>query len=400
MATTGNVGKTGVSELWRAHFLAFAGGVAYLCLSISDRAHYVFLADAFVHGRLDVAAAAVSRLTPLDFTLFDGRFFWPLGPLPAVILMPFVAVFGPADILQSVLQVAISVAVAWAAWRLAVRVLPRPSEAPWFALVFCLGSVMLGLLAVAGSYYLAQSLAVLFILLAFLEGQGRDRPEIIGTWLALAALSRWMALLAAVFFLAEAVISTRTRRQKLSRLLRLGAPLLAAWAIMAGYNWARFGSPFETGYGTSIMGDGSLKDLRSAKGLFSLANIPARLRDYFLLLPQWSGGFLKVDVWGLSAFLVMPVFLLVFRRPPARRREWSLALVAAGLQLVPLLLYYSSGAWQFGPRYLSDLMPALFFALLLSLGAHPLATRVKTFILASVSLNILFLFAFLRNITG
>ncbi len=400
MGEKGVAGSRGPSMAWTVVFLAFAAEIIFLCLSTADRAHYVWLADAFAHGRLYVSAAALRQLTALDFAVADGRYFWPLGPLPAILLLPFVRLFGPLSQLQSLLQALVSVLVVMAAWRLAVRVSARPSEAPWFTLLFCAGSVMIGLLVVSGSYFLAQSLATLFLLWAFAERAGRARPALIGVFLAAAALSRWMALLAAAFFALDIIFARLKPLEKTRRLVWLLVPLAVAWALMAAYNWARFGSWSETGYALSVMGTGTLLDDRTRLGLFNLAYLPARLHDYFLLMPEWRRGSFYVGTWGLSAFLLMPGFLLSFRRPTADRQLWSLALLSAGLQLLPLLVYYSSGAWQFGPRYLSDLLPALYYALLLSFRGRPLSSGIKGLIVTSAVLNLVLLFAFLRSMAG
>ena len=57
----------------------------------SQFAYYNYLADALLHGQIDLR---VLPPTTADLSLFHGRYYlyWP--PLPAILLMPFVALFG------------------------------------------------------------------------------------------------------------------------------------------------------------------------------------------------------------------------------------------------------------------------------------------------------------------
>jgi hypothetical protein len=49
--------------------------------------HFALLATSFLQGRLDFIGPALNNLS--DMTPHKGRYYWPLGPLPAVVLMPF-----------------------------------------------------------------------------------------------------------------------------------------------------------------------------------------------------------------------------------------------------------------------------------------------------------------------
>ena len=58
---------------------------------LSNFHYYNYLADAFLHGQLPL------RLLPpttQDLSFYQGQYYLYWGPLPAIILMPFVALFG------------------------------------------------------------------------------------------------------------------------------------------------------------------------------------------------------------------------------------------------------------------------------------------------------------------
>ncbi|HSD12218.1 MAG TPA: hypothetical protein VLC10_01555, partial [Patescibacteria group bacterium] len=121
----------------------------------SPHLFFVWLAQSFLHGRLDIAADSAASVGYLDLTMRQGMFFLPLGPFPAVVLAPLVALYGTTLSLTSALHVALAFVAAWLAYRLARAYgLDRPS-ATWLALAFCLGSTAFGVLFLEGPWYFA-----------------------------------------------------------------------------------------------------------------------------------------------------------------------------------------------------------------------------------------------------
>ena len=53
--------------------------------------HFVYLADAFLHGRLGVSGGGTGLA---EIVPFNGNYFVVYPPMPAVLLLPFVALFG------------------------------------------------------------------------------------------------------------------------------------------------------------------------------------------------------------------------------------------------------------------------------------------------------------------
>src|SRR5688572_1999527 len=80
-------------------FASVSAFIVYFVLStlrdspfgVTDTAYFNYLADSFLHGQLHL------RLLPPslhDLSFFQGKhyLYWP--PMPAIVLMPFVAIFG------------------------------------------------------------------------------------------------------------------------------------------------------------------------------------------------------------------------------------------------------------------------------------------------------------------
>ena len=57
-------------------------------LLVRHEQQYVRLAESFLSGKLHLLVELPEHLH--DTALYGGRYYWPLGPFPAVLLMPFV----------------------------------------------------------------------------------------------------------------------------------------------------------------------------------------------------------------------------------------------------------------------------------------------------------------------
>ncbi|HSD12562.1 MAG TPA: glycosyltransferase family 2 protein [Patescibacteria group bacterium] len=330
---------------------------------------YAWLADSFLHGRMDIDANYLVPATAIDTTVRNGLHYWPLGPLPAVLLVPFVAVFGPEGQSQATLQV-MAVLLAWlGAYALARRSGFAAADAGWLVAAFAFGSVFVGVSMFPLPWYLANVIAVLVTLAALVEARGKDRPAVIGAFVGLAAASRITAgAFGAVFFLVREIVASRPVRDRVVRIARFAAPALLALLLLGWYNAARFGSPFDSGYRDSLLNPGGLADDRERYGLFDFAYVGRNLYLYFLAPPRIVDGLPVPDKHGYSVLLMAPAFLWILAAN-RRTRDVLPTLAATAAAFAVLLPYYSDGASEFGPRYLNDILP-FWFALLLSVFAQ------------------------------
>nr|HID12575.1 hypothetical protein [Anaerolineae bacterium] len=95
-------------------FLAIYGLTAGFSLSRHSLApHFVYLAESFLHGHLDLIHVPAP---PYDLTLFEGRWYVSFPPLPALLMLPLVALRGLAvsDIAFSVVLGALNVSLFYA----------------------------------------------------------------------------------------------------------------------------------------------------------------------------------------------------------------------------------------------------------------------------------------------
>jgi hypothetical protein len=389
----------------------------------SAQPHFVLLASAMLHGRLWLDPLRAARLG--DITPYAGHYYVSFPPMPAFLLLPFVAVAGTRfnDTLFSVCLGALDVGLCY----LLVRRLSRPGfagpglpigqgAAIIVALALGLGTVLFYSAVTATVWYLAHVVAVTFLLLYLLECAGRGRPLVAGLTLAAAFLARTPAIFGLLFWCLLALRDTPTRARLAVALPRFAAPLALAVAFLLWQNQVRFGSPTDFGYYKMHIA-GQLAPRLRAHGQFSPAFLPDNLKALFLdpplvarvNLPVWLGiiggpaGLLRMftsrlggslpfpitfDPWGTGLWAVSPVLLLGLRLP--RRPDlplWLAAWLSAVVIAIPDLLYYNTGWGQYGYRFLLDFAPFLMVVLAMSLRRpQALAVRLLVGVLLTMSI--------------
>ncbi len=337
--------------------------------------HFVLLANALAHGRLsfDATTDGPIRLDELIPDESSDRLYCPYPPLPAVLLLPFVFVAGYAVKVEAACR-AVSVInvllIALCLERLPQRI-GRPalsaSNRVMLTALFAFGAAPWSNAMMAGDWHLAHAVALGSLLLALNEYARTNRPIVVGLFVGLAMLSRPTTAFAGLFFALPLA-----NRSQLGALARWAVGPIAAVAILAAYNIARFGSAMDFGYDRMLLTGEGLR-LMNAYGQFHPAFSP-RNAFWFFLAPPWvtSGG-LSYDPRGLSLLIATPaaVYLFAAFRNADGRRQARNAAVATGLCLVPLLAYFNTGYWQFGHRFSMDYLPMLMILVLAGMGPRP-----------------------------
>jgi len=321
------------------------------------------LADGFLHGRLYID----QPMPWLELvTRPEGGFYPPFPPMPAVVLVPFVALFGPGfdQGIATALFGGANVALLWLLLR---RAGVASSSAGWLTAALAIGSVHWWAAGTGTVWLHAQVVAVFFALLALHLAIRRRWPLVAGLLLGCAAASRLPMGLTLPLYLAlfmELRFPPWLRRPSAAE-LRAGALVLAGLAIpaalVAAYNVARFGSPVDFGY-TRI--PGVLDEPWYAQGILSIEYIPRHLHLIFMrgfdyvdafpwFRPNWSGA---------SLVVTMPILLWLVKArsvTPLIAYGW----IAIGLGLLPDLLHGAPGFAQLGYRFVLDVLPIMLLML-------------------------------------
>jgi len=374
-------------------------------LATSENQQFSYLAESFLQGQTYFISPPNFGL---DTVLFNGKHYWPLGPFPALLLLPFVFIFRTFNLFffQGYLQVFLSAGVFYSFLMIARRLGYSRDDAGFLALAFSFASAFLGVAMYSISWAFAQVIAVLLLALALLEYLGGRRLWIIGTLMALASLTRFTAGLNIVFFLAAVFLEKSTLRAKLSAGFPLVMPMLIALAALALYNDARFGNWMEQGYSLQSLA-GAAARARESYGVMSLAHVPGNLFYFLFAGPSpvtFDDGsqvlkfpYVRANPWGMSIFLTSPYFLYLFRIKYDDLIS-KLLLISSAVVALPIVLYYGIGHVQFGYRYSLDFLPLLFFLLIRKYrNDHPqLSPCFKKMILVTAVTNCYFVIILFR----
>jgi hypothetical protein len=162
--------------------------VLAICISVNSEQQFSHLAYAFLHGHLNFLKYYADSSS--DVVYRNGRYYWALGPLPAVILMPFVFIAQYADdfFYQGYLQCVLILCLFGLLVRFGKKLHYSLEDSLTLAFGFVLGSAFIGIAAVSWSWYFAQVVAVSLSFWALFEYFGRKRWWLIGVVCALLLL--------------------------------------------------------------------------------------------------------------------------------------------------------------------------------------------------------------------
>jgi hypothetical protein len=353
-------------SLWIGLGLTAAAAVVYwLSNRLFDAHHadFFYLADAFLHGRTwyDPATVPPGAIGSNDVIPIDGRWYVPFAPFPAIAFMPLVALTGPvvADEWESGINAVLAAASIGLGWWLLARLGVRSlTNRFWLVLLLGFSTQIWWVTTRGGVWHTGHLMATILTLACLIELAGSRRPILIGLLAGAAFLCRAPIAFAIPFYALLLAGDTiwEPRRWPWREWAGLIAGVLPSIVFFFWYNDARFGSPFESGYGLATLPEWLA--LRREIGLFSVEHIPMNLDYLFVHVPTPipTPPFFKPDGLGMSILLTSPGLLYAAKAPWRESRTWWLA-GAALLVLIPTLLYYGGGWLQYGYRYALDSIP-------------------------------------------
>lgn len=331
----------------------------FLNLEINLTQHFVDLARSLASGSLSFTNIKVDTNIS-DYVFFNGKYYWPLGPFPAIILLPFVLVF--KTFYQGFISFPLTIVNFYLLLKIARALKVDEKRATILALFFTFGSIYFPLASLPGSWYFAQTVACTLLVIAVYEFLNRKRYFLIGLLVACAIATRITTVPASLFFL----YFLFQKPFKLNNLVKFLLPITVAILLLAIYNYARFKNPLESGYNYQIIP----KEAKARReiGLFSPKHIPSNL--YYMLLKgpdpilnsnshELKPPFITFDSYGLSLFFLSPILFLIFIAD-YRKKMLRVAAITSLLILIPILSYYGIGQRQVGYRYALDLFPFIY----------------------------------------
>lgn len=322
---------------------------------------YTLQALNWLHGRLYIADG--EQYPWLELAIYNEKYWCSFPPIPAVVMLPFVLLFGeatPNNLLVGVYGL-ISAALAFRLMRSLGH--KRPASVLW-SVFLVWGSNMLWMTTYGGVWFQAQALCMVFSVGGCLAAV-RNRKALSLFLLALAVGCRPFT---AVFLPAFVLIFAWRERgdggffRALWRQWRCCIGALAVALALMAYNYARFGDPLQFGH------DWLPEFTRSEQGQFALSYLWPNLRRILFKPIGIENGQMNIPVFdGFMFYVANPLFLALFyaqlRSLVTRQVDIAGVALTAGmvLELILLCMHKTFGGWQFGCRYTCDLLP---FALL------------------------------------
>jgi hypothetical protein len=356
---------------------------------VSGAPHYVYQAWSFLHGRWNLDLPA--KMT--DIIVLHGQHFIVYPPMPAILMLPGVAIFGLSfsDILFTTLFSALNLPLLFLLFeQVRANGLTHRSwrEHVIFSVALYFGSINLWLSLGGEMWFTAHILCFTFTLLAMLMAFRRHYA-----WAAVLLGSAFFcrATVALGFpFLYYLAWQDAGSQQPLERFIqslwrrrpdwsqvpwrRLIPPLAVTAAVVLLFlarNQAVFGSPLESGYDILI----KQRYPAVTNGPFNISYVPANIVANFFTFPlvTFTGPFDRHPVlnvlnnrFAISVFLTTPLFFYLFWRN-RRFNTMRVALwITIGFVVIAVLLFHASGWEQFGARYLFDGYTFAFLLLVLN----------------------------------
>ena len=322
---------------------------------------YALQACAWLDGRLDLG----KDYPWLELAIYEGKYYVSFPPFPSLVLLPFAAVLG-TNTPDHWISLGFSIIGIIYAIRLYRAITGTYEMAEQYVLFLFLGNGYL-FIALQGGWvwYMAQTMCFTFSLMSLFHAANKH-------------IGRAFAFLACAFGCRPMVVAyiplilmLGTEKASVKTWMRKGYRLIPACMIIGFYlmlNAARFDNPFEFGHNHLP------EFVRSTEGQFSL-NYATKNFNQLFRLPQTGGehGMLIYDTYDCMAFwLIDPIivsFMVTWLYALTRKRKacgLSLIIVPATIcvHLMIVCCHKTMGGYQFGNRYIVDMLPYVFYGLI------------------------------------
>lgn len=364
---------------------AIAGVLAVLALLAASGLrttpynNFVLLADAFRHGHVWIDWPGPY----IDALGFAGKRYVIEAPLPALILVPVVAIWGTGAS-QTALAIGLGGVATFAAYDIA-RTLGVSRRSTAFLCVFLLLGTDLFWCAMFGDvWFIAHVASVAFVLLALREVLGARRGWLVAIFAGCAVESRFVLVLSLPVFAGMLAAGAGTEAQddargRIRRVVSFALALAPFVVAYVAYNYARWGVPYDIGYTAWYHQDSQGSPEGSP---FALHYLGYELYSFFVQFPERRDGFpyLVPSLAGVALTWTSPGLVLAFfARGPGRliAAMWA----ATALVAAPNFIYYVDGYAQFGMRHALDFEPFLFVLVALAVrrGFAPVGVALCTY---------------------
>lgn len=322
---------------------------------------YALQACTWLNGRLDLE----KDYPWLELAIYEGKYYVSFPPFPSLVLLPFAAVLG-TNTPDHWISLGFSIIGIIYAIRLYRAITGTYEMAEQYVLFLFLGNGYL-FIALQGGWvwYMAQTMCFTFSLMSLFYAANKHIRR------AFAFLACAFGCRPMVVVYIPMILMLGTEKASVNTWMRKGYRLIPACMIIGFYlmlNAARFDNPFEFGHNHLP------EFVRSTEGQFSL-NYATKNFNQLFRLPQTGGehGMLIYDTYDCMAFwLIDPMivsFMVTWLYALTRKRKacgLNLIIVPATIcvHLMIVCCHKTMGGYQFGNRYIVDMLPYVFYGLI------------------------------------
>jgi len=352
-----------LSGIFLTTFVIYEHIAAWIGWENTRYTYWNLLADQILRGKLFLENPPTTH----DLALFNGNWYIPMPPLPAIIMAPLAAIVGGGNINTADFSMFFSAINCMLMFMILDALINRKwikisrKDALWLVLLFAFGTNHLWVGINGRAWFVSQVLTVTMLEIGTLAVLKSWSPWAIGTCLALAITARPNSLMFWPFpfaislqILQENGIKFDLKKQ-VAWIVKSALPMVFAVTGLLLYNYVRFGNFMDFGY-TLLNGDPTIVENARTFGIFSTHFIAHNLEVMFLYLPviqlgsQWP---ISPSGAGMSIFLATPPLIYLIHHYD--RKWWIMgSWLTVGLIFILLVLYHNTGAHQFGYRYILD----------------------------------------------
>lgn len=356
----------------------------YLQIPKSNCQMFSIQAQSFISGRLDIPFH-------VDVVNASGKYYWPQGPFPSLILIPFQLVFGERfnqTLMQPILILLLSIIL----FKLARIKGFNNFNSFLLTYAFLFASIVYGIIVEPCYSFFAHVVTMILLSLLLLEYEGKKRWFILGI-VGGAILATRPTGSSIILLVGLVLLFSKSTKEKYLQFSYYSTPIFLSIVLLFLFNFIRFQDFFNNGYLTNEVGD-YLDSLRKF-GVFNPVHFISNFYYYFLISVQpviQNSTHLKFPYFtynpvGLSFFIVSPFFLHSLKTLKFLNTKLKIYWASILITLAILLFYYNPGWVQFGPRLTSDFMPILYLLTLYSFKVKYLSRKETSIIILSSLLN-------------
>lgn len=328
--------------------------------------YFTRLADAFLHGKYYITEnpSWLSELIPAGI----GKFYIVYPPLPGILLIPFVFIFG-SSFPQQILAHILGAGIVTLTFLISMEIKKDLKLAIWSSLLIGVGSIVWFMSSNGSVWLVGQLTSAFFLTLALRESLTKKRPWVVGICLGSIYLSRPHVILALPLFL----YLLKDKLKKFQNLFLMGLSAAPFFLFGFYYNFIRFGSIFDKAY---FLLPGILNETHSPwfiNGVESPLYIPNNLKTIFAAFPKFipRPPFIEPSWNGLAIWITTPAFIYAFKN---NLKEKVVQFSWISITLISLVVFShgGNGFAQFGYRFAVDFYPILVYLTIKSFSKRKL----------------------------